>query len=505
MNRVSGIVCILLFQWLLPLEQVQVQAQGTQAIIQLKNTQQIIRGFGAANIVQWRPDMTADQIETAFGREDGQVGLSILRLRIPPDENYFDLNVPTALASYEMGVTIIAAPWSPPARFKSNNNIIGGRLLEAHYGDYADFLYEFVDFMDSNGIPLHAVSVQNEPDANVSYDSCDWTASEMLKFVKEFGPDIGADLIVPESQSFNKTISDAILNDPDAAGNVSIIGGHLYGGGVQRYPLAESKGKELWMTEHLDTDTSWSSVFATGKEIHDCMDAGMNAYIWWYIVRFYGPIDEDGAVTKRGYVMSQYSRFIRSGSVKVEATKRPQSRVYVTAYKKDSKLIIVAINTNSTPKEQTFKIENLEGGSAVFQVYKTSETINCFRGSDLTVRDGSFTASLDGQSITTFVAEGITTTSVESSSSPESITLAQNYPNPFNPQTRISYDLPHSMHVELQIYDVKGRLITSLVNGMQEQGRHQAQLSGAGLPSGTYICQLKSGSYCQRRKMLLLR
>ena len=89
----------------------------------------------------------------------------------------------------------------------------------------------------------------------------------MLKFVKENAAAIGTDIIVPESFNFNHTISDAILNDPTAAANVAIIGGHIYGGGIGSYPLAESKGKEVWMTEHLDADTTWTDVFARGKEI----------------------------------------------------------------------------------------------------------------------------------------------------------------------------------------------------------------------------------------------
>ena len=118
----------------------------------------------------------------------------------------------------------------PPAWMKSNNNIVGGRLNDTSYAGYATHLKAFADYMSSNGVPLRAISIQNEPDVNVNYESCDWTASEMLKFVKENAPAIGTDIIVPESYNFNHTISDAILNDPAAAANVSIIGGHIYGG-----------------------------------------------------------------------------------------------------------------------------------------------------------------------------------------------------------------------------------------------------------------------------------
>ena len=67
--------CVLLFS--------NTYAQSA-AVIELDNTHQLIRGFGAANIVAWRPDMTDSEIETAFGTGEGQLGFTILRLMIEP-------------------------------------------------------------------------------------------------------------------------------------------------------------------------------------------------------------------------------------------------------------------------------------------------------------------------------------------------------------------------------------------------------------------------------------
>ena len=167
-------------------------------------------------------------------------------------------------------------------------------------------------------------------------------------------------------------------------------------------PLAVSKGKEVWMTEHLDTDTSWSAVMGTAREIHDCMNAGMSAYVWWYIVRFYGPILEDGNVSKRGYVMSQYARFVRPGHVRVDATGNPQPDVYVTAYKNGSKMAIVAINANSSSIDQTFAIRN--GTVSSFMPFVTSSTKNCIQGNTIPALKGGFTAPLEPSSVTTFVS-----------------------------------------------------------------------------------------------------
>ncbi len=372
------------------------------AVIDLDSTQQTISGFGAANILRWRPDMTADQMTKAFGTEPGQVGLSILRLRLPPDAGSFRDNVRTAQAAYGLGVKIIASPWSPPANMKSNNTLVGGRLLESCYADFAAHLKSFADFMELNGVPLFAVSVQNEPDVHVTYESCDWNASEMLRFVKENGSAVGTPIIVPESFNFNPVISDSILNDSTAASHVAIIGGHIYGGGISRYPLAAAKGKELWMTEHLDTDTSWSKVLATGKEIHDCLNVGMNAYIWWYIVRFYGPIGEDGRVTKRGYVMSQFARFVRPGYCRVASTS-PQRNIFISAYRDGQKIVIVAINLRSESVEQAFTLKN--GDASSFTPYVTSRTENCAQKTAIAVSHGSFSVPLPASSITTFVSD----------------------------------------------------------------------------------------------------
>jgi len=373
------------------------------ATIYLNNVQQVIRGFGGVNMPGWIPDMTADQVQKAFGAGTGQIGMTILRVRIPFDETAFNLEVPTARLAKSLGAIIIASPWTPPAWMKSNNNIIGGTLNEASYAAYAAHLKAFADYMSNNDAPLYAISIQNEPDASVNYESCFWNASQMLNFVKNNAPAIGVKIIMPESLDFKHSLSDPTLNDPVAAANVSIIGGHLYGGGLEGYPLAVSKGKELWMTEHLVVDTDWIGALITAREINDCMNSGMNAYIWWYIRRFYGPIDDNGDVTKRGYVISQYARFVRPGFTRVAATTNPFAQVFVSAYKDSSKVVIVAVNYEAFSIDQTFTIQ--DGTVTAFTPYVTSSTKDCMQEGEITVSNGSFVATLDQESVTTFVSK----------------------------------------------------------------------------------------------------
>lgn len=89
--------------------------------------------------------------------------------------------------------------------------------------------------------------------------------------------------------------------------------------------------------------------------------------------------------------------------------------------------------------------------------------------------------------------------------SPTQYSLNQNYPNPFNPSTTISFSLPQSGRVKLEVYDVTGRFITRLVDGVMGVGAHSVQFEGENIPSGVYIYALKTEGYSSVRKMLLLK
>ena len=372
-------------------------------IVETDSTRQLIRGFGAANIVGWRPDMTQSDIDLAFGNGPGQLGFSILRLRISPNANDWSNNLFSATAAHNMGVTLMASPWTPPARMKTNNNLIGGRLSDTSYASYANHLRAFAEYMDNNGAPIYAVSVQNEPDIQVTYESCDWNGAEMIRFMRDYAPMVGVPVMCPESFQFIKTMSDSILNDSLATAHTGMIAGHIYGGGLEPYPLAREKGKELWMTEHLELATDWAASLATGVEINSCMTAGMNAYIWWYIVRFYGPIHEDGYVTKRGYVMSHFSRFIRPGFYRIKATEIPQRWTNMSAYTDGNQVVIVAINSYNQPIEQSFAVPGSTAGS--FVPYVSTSTRSVEQEGAIPVENGIFTRVLEPGSITTFVSQ----------------------------------------------------------------------------------------------------
>ena len=87
----------------------------------------------------------------------------------------------------------------------------------------------------------------------------------------------------------------------------------------------------------------------------------------------------------------------------------------------------------------------------------------------------------------------------------DNYTLFQNYPNPFNPTTEIKYSLSKSGITKLDIFDVLGRLVKSLVNSYQIAGSYLIQFNAEELPSGIYLYRLLSGTYSETKKMLLVK
>ncbi len=88
---------------------------------------------------------------------------------------------------------------------------------------------------------------------------------------------------------------------------------------------------------------------------------------------------------------------------------------------------------------------------------------------------------------------------------PHEFTLQQNYPNPFNPNTTIAYDLPKSAQVELTVFDITGRTVTTLVNERKAPGQHTSRFNAAGLASGLYFYQLTADDVKIRKRMLLVK
>ncbi len=518
--------------------QSKVQAQDHPTVIfNIDSTRQLIRGFGAANIVGWRPDLNDADLDRAFNVQTEGMGLSILRLRVAPQEDHWNnqsawmANLPTAQKAHERGITLIASPWTPPSSMKSNNDLVGGTLREDAYADYAEYLNHFAEFMAENGAPIYAISVQNEPDIAVGYESCDYSPEQMLNFVKHHGHLITATkLMAPESFQFRRVMSDPILHDSLATVNTDIISGHVYGGGNSSYPLAEEKGKEIWMTEYLmnlntgNISTPWEDFSRAEKweetldmalSVNKSMKNNWNAYIWWYLKRYYSFLGDgtqrtaDSSILKRGYAFSQFSRFVRPGYHRInviEPTGRGLLRLETTAYvhPDSSKLIIVAINDESNDLNLDFAFPSYN--SSHVTAYRTSISEDVEEVEDFRYVNGYLNVDLPKGTITTYIVDFALKTTIEEDPMdllPKAPQLLPNYPNPFNPNTTISFRLSRSEAIQLKVYSMLGQEIQTLADGFYAEGLHHKEFDARHLSSGWYLVRLQSESGVSTQSILL--
>ena len=428
-------------------------ANPNQVTVDFGTTYQTIRGFGGSTA--WLGQMPSAVATALFSPTSG-LGLNILRVRIDPEGSpssanpyetsewdYEAANGREAVAANPKAI-VFASPWTPPISMKTSSTsqpyysgspacspggnssgYCGGYLNPTSYAAYATYLEDFVSFFNTtNSFNLYAISMQNEPEENVSYESCLWTPQQMDTWVASNASTITSDkystkLIMPESDTFNPVDAATALNDSNAQGLISIIGGHIYqvlsGGSIVPYSIpAGDTPKELWMTEFgpLSTATpTWAEAVTTyAQSIHNSMVTGQyNAYVWWGIfgaptaAGTWGLVDNSGNPTVFGYMIGQYSKFIQPGYVRVSATANPLSGVFVSAYTNStpSHYVIVAINSNTSSESLSFTLNN--GSVTSLTPYQTTSAGGLVAQSTVSVSGGQFSYTLPAQSIVTFV------------------------------------------------------------------------------------------------------
>ncbi len=398
---------------------------AAEVIIDINKEYQTIRGFGGIDHPEWTgSSLTDSQKKTAFGNGDNELGLTILRVFVNPDKNQWYKALPTAQYAAKMGdVTIFASPWEPPADLAESGGSNGKlHIPKSNYAAYAQHLNDFGTYMKDNGVDLYSISVQNEPDYASEWTY--WSTDETTDFIANYGDMITSTrLMSPESFQYapenaswvpdgGKKFYRKILNNSKAMENCDLFGTHMYGTAREwmDFPDLENSGKEIWMTEvyvpNSDADSAnrYPEAIQVAENIHNAMVVGnMSAYTWWYIRRSYGLMTEDGNISKRGYCMAQYSKYVRPGDVRIDAIEQPAEDVLVSAYKgDDNQVTIVAVNKSDSEYTQNFVIDNDQNISNVDR-YRTSSSENLSPTLNMNYSDHNFYAQLPANSVSTFV------------------------------------------------------------------------------------------------------
>jgi glucuronoarabinoxylan endo-1,4-beta-xylanase len=420
-----------------------VRPASAAAAVDFGNAKQAIRGFGGA--AAWYYDkMSEARLNVLFGTSDpDSLGLDIIRLRIAPadwnastqtaDTSQWTAELQNGAAVQARGGLVFASPWTPPASMKivntdRQNPLYSGRLDPAMYANYAQYLNAYIRYAATRNVHLYAVSLQNEPDWDPqTYESCLWSADEMKAWAGGYGAlavsGTASKLMAPESFFYSQATVDTLLADPKAGANISIIGGHLYGGAPSYASSAEKLGKEVWMTEHfLDSvnksasattwQTSIDDAIAMAKELHDGLTlAQYNAYVYWWLVNSNdstpaGLVSSANKPTYFGIGMKHFSYFVRPGYMRYDATALPQKGVRVSAFgspagASDDKVVIVLINENAVDVPLTVSVNAAGRTLTSLTPYRTTASATFERETAIAVSANTFSISLPPKSITT--------------------------------------------------------------------------------------------------------
>jgi glucuronoarabinoxylan endo-1,4-beta-xylanase len=358
--------------------------QLTTVKIDKNITYQNIKGFGGfVCSPQFAYNhMSTSEIQTLWGTAS-EGGYNIMRLYIPEDSNNWSAVVPTAQLAKSMGLIIFASPWTMPAAWKTNNHVNAvytdangvqqiGYLKPENYQDYALYLNSFVTFLQSNGVDLDYISIQNEPDEMAQYQGCIWTPTQIATFVKDYGHLINCKVIAPESVGFTDNFANAMLNTATMA-NFEVYGGHQYGLMQSAYKQFRNYNKEIWQTEYLinwnsgsqtPRDFNWNlDAFNFASSINNAMLGNISAWIHYASKRYYGLMGDGtygtptGVMSKRGYILSHYAKYT-TGKTRIDAkwddkTGALQGSSYISA---DGNQVVLMV-TNSSSNTYNLKVD----------------------------------------------------------------------------------------------------------------------------------------------------
>ena len=397
-------------------------AQSSDVTINESSLQQKITGFGVSSA--WAGSYAnASDPDYLWSTTTG-AGLTLLRIR------YGD-GLTIAKAAVKAGVTVWMTPWGT-----GTNGATGGSDTTTETANgcktsvpvltnpqgLAASLVSWVQNAKSQGVPLYAVSAENEPDSCGINSTTSYSAAQLAAWIDVLGPAmaaIGVKVMAPETQNacgFTSYYS-AIHSDSAAWNAVSIFASHEYGcGTLPSEPAIAAADKEYWETE-VDTGTASgdssgdgiASALLMGQTMHnDLTKANLNAWHLWWLYEggnTGGCLYDTGSKvwTKRLWVMGNYSRFVRPGWVRVATSGTSPSGVLVSAYinPANNALSIVAINNNTSSSNVSFYVSGAAPCSLT--PYETSASKSLGQGSAVSVSQSRVSVTLSAQSVTTFV------------------------------------------------------------------------------------------------------
>ena len=195
-----------------------------------------------------------------------------------------------ALNKASSPIFLMASPWSPPPWMKTNDQMNhGGKLKEEFQDTWAEYYCKYIEFYERDGIPIWGISVQNEPEAVQTWDSCIYTGEEERDFIKNFlGPALKRNKYLDKKLviwDHNRDVmverSRAVLSDPDAAKYVWGTGFHWYNGDhfdeVQKVH-DEFPDKELIFTEGCQEGGPHNGSWDLGERYATSIINDLNRY-----------------------------------------------------------------------------------------------------------------------------------------------------------------------------------------------------------------------------------
>jgi len=280
-------------------------------------------------------------------------------------------------------IRILGSPWSAPAWMKTNDDVRGGSLKPEFYGAYAQYLVKYIQAMQSEGIHLTAITVENEPLNPKNTPSMAMFASEEAEFIgKYLGPAFEKAGVKTEIQVYdhNPDVPSyplSILGDPVAGKYVAGTAFHLYGGAADTFTKVHNAypNKNLYMTEQSVTQHPGSKMIDIAEPvqrvlIESARNWSRNVLLWNLAADPHaGPHTNNGgctgcygAITLDGdnailnvayYALAHFSKFVPAGSVHIGSSQLEQlaTVAFVTP---EGKIVLVVSNTGNFSK--TFHI-----------------------------------------------------------------------------------------------------------------------------------------------------